>query len=122
MFADVTTWKQDPTFDALTCNPQLTAIVDAEWLRKSLYGEILYTHYRCYWVHELFGSRKLSTLDHGHDPIAIRVYKNEPYYENVVGDTRADDHKELNFSTTFLLKTYRSAIASLERACLDQQK
>ena len=88
--------------------------IDEAWARRSLYGEILYTRYRCQWIHEFEGSPELE-----HDsPVPQLV---EPHYMPTSGpaDRKGKRREWLRpvFTAEFLLRTYEAAIESFEKAC-----
>jgi len=115
----VRSWRDDPDCDAL-CGARavLAAGIDATWLRRSSYGEILYRKYRCAWVHELEGSSDLSYFD---DDLSA-----EPQYQNKViarpchpAHVPVPVDQRLILTKRFLMSVYRQAIASFEKACRD---
>lgn len=111
----VRTWQEDvPLARLIEVVREDGLAVDEAWARRSLYGEILYKHYRCVWVHEFEGSDEIS--NHGVSPRMT-----EPHYLNMLGPPDYNGNRESwrrpVFTDVFLLEAYNHAIESLERAC-----
>jgi hypothetical protein len=74
------------------------------WLRRSRYGELFYSKYRCPWIHESKSDKDISAdsfLD-----------VNVPHYDNSKGRPR-----RLVFPLAFMLRTYAEVIGQFENAC-----
>lgn len=78
--------------------------VPTQWLERWRYGGVIYSEYRCAWVHEFDEGRVTDhsfSLDHSHEPV----------YESLNGA------RILVLPGPFLLDTYKHAIDSFEQWC-----
>jgi hypothetical protein len=115
MLALVIDWKRDPELKEVLAHPAVnSAGVSQEWIRKSRWGEILYHHYRCGWLHEASQSPELGT-EFPDEPGDEPRYQNRLYVHDVGPPTT---RRLPTFPVPFLLRTYERAIDSLERAML----
>lgn len=113
-------FSDDPTLDELAGNVELQALgIGRTWLQKSRFGEVLYSEYRCNWVHEFQPSKDLAPQNWD-----LRDLK--PRYQNVLVPQRDNSGESSSgnwrhrvyFPTAFLLETYSRVISSFESDCL----
>lgn len=97
-------WDEDRTVADVQVDAGVVAArVPQDWISCHRYGGMLYTGYRCSWVHE--SSEGLIT-----DRALSRLW-DEPHYESM------ENRRVLVFPGSFLLRTLERAIASFETFC-----
>ncbi|MCZ7682411.1 MAG: hypothetical protein M5U28_27930 [Sandaracinaceae bacterium] len=112
--AMVRRWTLDlPLAAVLAASDVRAAGVPEGWIRRSTYGEVLYTGFRCAWVHELAGGEVGSRpfLRSGSDGL------DEPHYSNRT-DGPFHVNRYLVFPRPFLLATLDEVIDNFELACM----
>ncbi|MCL4527539.1 MAG: hypothetical protein M1492_14060 [Gammaproteobacteria bacterium] len=98
--AEVFTWRDDPKYSDLVLNDDLSKAVDGRRLRKSRYGEILYSHYRCGWLHALNPDSEILTEGE---------LRYEPHYCCHNGQCK------FVIPTKFVMRTFEAAICSFQK-------
>lgn len=111
-------WARDLPLAALVRDAGVAGSgMTEEWIRQSTYGEMLYTQFRCAWVHELAAGEIESRpfLWPGCEGI------DEPHYANSI---RGPFHvnRYLVFPKQLLLTTLSVGIERFERSCLRDGK
>jgi hypothetical protein len=109
-------WQDDPTLDAVVTHLAKANVKgDADWVRRSRYGEILYKEFRCSWVHEFDGPGTTQPL--------FQVAADEPRYDNwSVRSERGGTRRQLVFPLPFLLRTYADVLSSFAARCARDSK
>jgi len=103
--AEVFGWQDDPEYSELAANAELKKVDCDRWLRKSRYGEILYSHYRCGWLHALNpDSAILTESAHG----------DEPHY------CSHNSQRAFVIPTKFVVRTLKEAICSFQEKAPDR--
>lgn len=103
-------WRQDPDLSILVSNAEIQgAGISSKWLRLSRYGEILYRHHRCGWLHALNPDPELLT------EIQDRTQK-EPHYRTL------NEKVGLIIPTEFILQTLKDAVSSFASSVPDGSK
>jgi hypothetical protein len=107
-------WPDDPETESVLNSSDSEE--DREWIRRSGYGRVLYSDYRCGWLHEFQAPALASDYD---------ASTKEPRYQNLstfegTPVPRLIQHRRPYFPKDFLLETYRRAVGSFERECKDR--
>lgn len=107
-------YKDDPFRDDLLAHPDIAnSGIPPEVVDRYLYGRLLYKEYRCAWVHDFEASDELSSPGGG---AAVPRYQALTVF---AGELENGQHRlRLVFPLSFLLSTYREAIASFEARCV----
>lgn len=110
----VRTWEDDPDLAQVVQDLAGLHGADAAWLQRSRYGELLYTEYRCMWLHQYQASEKLASNYSPDEP--------EPRYQNLSvpadAGTEIERRQLLMFSRVFMLNTYALVVAKFKQECL----
>ena len=112
----VRTWQHDP--DLTQVAPDLLHVgvkgVNATWVQRSRYGELLFREYRCMWLHQFQPSERLAS-NYAPD-------ESEPRYQNLLvpDDVGTDfERRQLPmFPRAFMLTTYQTVVAQFESECI----
>ena len=98
-------WESDPTLSDLSAHREIIeAGISEEWLRRSRYGEILYRHHRCGWIHALDPGRELAT-----DVVLKLGADYPPHYIDTNGT------RKLAIPPEYILASLEQAITNFEK-------
>jgi hypothetical protein len=98
-------WEDDPDVATVLANPTVMAVVASRWVEKSRYAEILYSAYRCGWVHEF--NPKPSTSP------AYNDERGRPRYQNYLEGVR----QRLVLPVDYLIDVFENCITGFETEC-----
>ena len=103
-------WQEDPLFQEVASDPAIRKSgIDTDWIRLSRYGEILYSEFRCSWVHEFDGPMTEAIF---------QVADDEPRYQTWAKIPSSDKSShELVFPLAFLVRTYAAVLDSFSAKC-----
>lgn len=111
----IKSWREDPVLESVVHHPTLLAAgVEAGWLERSTYGELLYVDFRCSWLHEYAGGNLESRPFLWRDDQG----RHEPHYSNTTAG-HFSVNRRLVLPPAFLFSTLDDVLDRFETSFLE---